>query len=156
MIVLKQKSQYESRWLFDLIHEVEHAGEDPEVDELEIIEADETSEERRNSEEEIKASQFAGDVVLDGRAEALAQGRCLELIEVCTGRRELVVFALLRTPQPLYRIHPLDLANVQSLIAVQPRDFLIERLPVFVFCSDDALHPVFLFCVRPQIGPLQL
>ncbi len=77
VIVLKQKSQYESRWLFDLIHEVEHAGEDPEADELEIIEADETSEERRNSEEEIKASQFAGDVVLDGRAEELAQ-KCVQ------------------------------------------------------------------------------
>ena len=40
---------------------------------LETIEADETSPERRNSEEEIAASQFAGEVVLNGKAEMLAQ-----------------------------------------------------------------------------------
>ncbi|HEY1980530.1 MAG TPA: hypothetical protein VGH13_10625 [Xanthobacteraceae bacterium] len=38
-----------------------------------MIEADETSEERRNSAEEIAAGQFAGDVMLDCRAEELAQ-----------------------------------------------------------------------------------
>jgi hypothetical protein len=72
-IVLKQTSKYEARWLFDAIHESFHAGQRPDTPTLEIIEADETSPERRNSEEEIAASQFAGDVTLDGRAEELAQ-----------------------------------------------------------------------------------
>jgi transcriptional regulator with XRE-family HTH domain len=73
VIVLKQVSKYLARWLFDLIHELFHAGQKPEQPTLEVIEGDETSTERRTSDEEIAASQFAGDVVLDGRAEELAQ-----------------------------------------------------------------------------------
>jgi Zn-dependent peptidase ImmA (M78 family) len=72
-VVLKQTSKHEARWLFDLLHELFHAGQRPEADTLEVIEADETSAERRKSDEEIAASQFAGDVVLDSKAEALAQ-----------------------------------------------------------------------------------
>jgi len=73
VIVLKQNSPHESRWLFDLIHELRHTGEEPDAPTLEIIEDDETSDARRNSQSEIRASQFAGDVMLDGRAEELAQ-----------------------------------------------------------------------------------
>lgn len=73
VIVLKQTSKYEARWLFDLIHESFHAAQRPEAATMEVIEADETSPERRNSDEEIAASQFAGDVTLNGRAEELAQ-----------------------------------------------------------------------------------
>lgn len=72
-IVLKQMSRHEARWLFDLMHELFHAGQHPENETLEVIEADETSVERRSSDEEVAASQFAGDVVLDGKAEILAQ-----------------------------------------------------------------------------------
>jgi transcriptional regulator with XRE-family HTH domain/Zn-dependent peptidase ImmA (M78 family) len=72
-VVLKQTSRHEARWLFDLLHELFHAGQRPEADTLEVIEADETSADRRNSDEEIAASQFAGEVLLDGKAEALAQ-----------------------------------------------------------------------------------
>lgn len=73
VIVLKQKSKHESRWLFDLLHELHHAGQRPEARELETVELDETSSERRNSEEEIAASRFAGDVMLAGEAESLAE-----------------------------------------------------------------------------------
>lgn len=73
VIVLKQTSKHEARWLFDAIHEGFHVGQRPDAPSLEVIEADETSPERRNSDEEIAASQFAGDVTLDGRAEELAQ-----------------------------------------------------------------------------------
>lgn len=72
VIVLKETSRHEARWLFDLLHELFHAGQRPEDETLEVIEADETSAERRNSEEEIAASQFAGEVILNGKAEALA------------------------------------------------------------------------------------
>jgi transcriptional regulator with XRE-family HTH domain len=73
VIVLKQTSRHEARWTFDLMHELFHAGQHPESETLEVVEADETSAERRNSGEEIAASQFAGEVLLDGKAEALAQ-----------------------------------------------------------------------------------
>ena len=72
-VVLKQTSKHEARWLFDLLHELFHAGQRPEANTLEVIEADETSAERRNSNEEMAASQFAGEVVLNGKAEPLAQ-----------------------------------------------------------------------------------
>lgn len=73
VVVIKQTSRHEARWLFDLLHELFHAGQHPKADTLEVIEADETSANRRNSDEEIEASQFAGEVVLDGKAETLAQ-----------------------------------------------------------------------------------
>ena len=38
-----------------------------------MIEADATALERTNSEEEFAASQFAGDILLEGRAEEIAQ-----------------------------------------------------------------------------------
>lgn len=77
-IVLKQTSRHLSRWLFDLLHELFHAAQHPELATHEVIEADETSDERRKSDEEIAASQFAGDIVLDGKADELAQ-KCVEL-----------------------------------------------------------------------------
>lgn len=73
VIVLKQTSSHEARWLFDLIHELRHTGENPDAQTMEIIEEDETSDARRNSQNEIVASQFAGDVLLSGRAEELAE-----------------------------------------------------------------------------------
>jgi len=73
VIVLKQTTPHIARWLFDVIHELRHAGDKPEEPDMEVIEGDETSVERRNSDDEMEASQFAGDVVLDGRAEELAE-----------------------------------------------------------------------------------
>lgn len=77
VIVLKQANKSLARWLFDLLHEVWHTGQEPDKDELSVIEESETALARRESEEEQTASQFAGDVVLEGRAEDLIQ-MCLE------------------------------------------------------------------------------
>jgi len=76
VIVLKQKTSSESRWAFDLLHEVWHAGQEPDQAERTVLEDDEMSEERRNSEEERIASRFAGAVLLDGRAQEIAE-QCL-------------------------------------------------------------------------------
>jgi transcriptional regulator with XRE-family HTH domain/Zn-dependent peptidase ImmA (M78 family) len=73
VVVLKQALRYPARWLFDLLHELRHAGEVPEADEFEVIEASETSDERRNSREEQEASWFAGQIALEGRAEDLVK-----------------------------------------------------------------------------------
>lgn len=89
-VVLKQTSKHEARWLFDLLHELFHAGQRPEAETLEVIEADETSSERRNSDEEIAASQFAGEVVLDGKAETLAQA-CVQAARNSVERLKSVV-----------------------------------------------------------------
>ena len=90
IIVLKQKSKYQSRWLFDLMHECFHAAQSPEAETLEVIEADENSDERRNSDEEIAASQFAGDVTLDARAEGIAQA-CVQAANGSVERLKSVV-----------------------------------------------------------------
>lgn len=80
VIALKQPLRYPARWLFDLLHELRHAGESPEADEFEVVEASETSGERRDSKEEQEASWFAGQVSLDGRAEEYVK-ECLALAE---------------------------------------------------------------------------
>jgi transcriptional regulator with XRE-family HTH domain len=72
IIILKQINDSLARWLFDLIHELRHAGEDPQNPSLAVVEESETSQSRIDSIEEQTASQFAGDVILDGRAEELA------------------------------------------------------------------------------------
>ncbi len=77
VIVLKQRTMSLARWSHDGLHETFHAGQEPEQKERSIIEEPETSEKRRESEEERKANQFAGDVMLDGRAEELVQ-MCVE------------------------------------------------------------------------------
>ncbi len=73
VVILKQRTRSLSRWLFDLFHEIRHAGEQPEALELSILEEPETSAERRASPAELTASRFAGEVLLDGRAETLAK-----------------------------------------------------------------------------------
>ena len=90
VVVLKQTSRHEARWTFDLMHELFHAGQRPESETLEVVEADETSAERRNSDEEIAASQFAGDVLLDGKAEAVAQA-CVKAAKGSVERLKSVV-----------------------------------------------------------------
>lgn len=73
IIVLKQRTHSLARWLFDLLHELYHAAQDPDKSDLSLIEASSVSKERRESPDEEAASQFAGDVILAGRAEKLAQ-----------------------------------------------------------------------------------
>jgi ribosome-binding protein aMBF1 (putative translation factor) len=84
VVVLKQRTSSLSRWLNDLIHELFHAGQEPEKPEREVIEADETSSERRESPEEQNATRFSGDVILGGRAEALTN----DCVQAAGGRVE--------------------------------------------------------------------
>jgi len=76
VIVLRQRTRSAARWLHDLLHEYFHASHAPDLEEHPVIEDSEMSETRRKSPEELQATRFAGDVVLDGRAEELAE-RCV-------------------------------------------------------------------------------
>jgi transcriptional regulator with XRE-family HTH domain/Zn-dependent peptidase ImmA (M78 family) len=76
VIVLKQKTQSNARWVFDLLHELWHAGQEPEFSERTVIESDEMSIERRQSREEVLAGHFAAAVLLEGRGQELAE-QCL-------------------------------------------------------------------------------
>lgn len=73
IVVLKQSNRSPARWMFDLLHEIRHAAEHPNESEFSFIEIPEDADERRNSEEEVIASEFAGNVALLGQAERLAE-----------------------------------------------------------------------------------
>jgi transcriptional regulator with XRE-family HTH domain len=73
VIVLKQQTKSEARWLFDLLHELWHAGEEADQPERSLLELPETDPDRRQPTEEKHASMYAGNIVLDGRAEELVK-----------------------------------------------------------------------------------
>jgi ribosome-binding protein aMBF1 (putative translation factor) len=92
VVVLKQRTNSLARWLIDLLHELFHAGQEPEKPEREVIEDDEMSAERRESEEEQLAVKFSGDVPLNGRCEELVQ----ECVQAAGGRVERLKAAVPR------------------------------------------------------------
>ncbi len=109
VILLKQRSMHEQRWLYDLLHEAYHAGNHPERRFHEMIEAEETSLERRESSEEIEAAQFAGDVVLSAKSEEIARA-CVAAAKGSVERLKSVVPSVARK----YR---LDVGAVANYLA---------------------------------------
>jgi Zn-dependent peptidase ImmA (M78 family) len=73
VIVLKQQTMSESRWLFDFLHEFRHAGQNPDQEEFETLEVHDIGQGKKHAQEEQIASTFAGNVLLDCRAEELTQ-----------------------------------------------------------------------------------
>jgi transcriptional regulator with XRE-family HTH domain/adenylate kinase family enzyme len=90
VIVLRQRTRSAARWLHDLLHEYFHASHDADLEEHPVIEESELSETRRNSPEEQQATQFAGDIVLDGRAEQLVD-KCVQAASGSVERLKRVV-----------------------------------------------------------------
>ncbi len=77
VIVIKQRSTFMARWVFDLLHEWHHTAQQPGESNHSWIEDSELTSTRRTSPEEQAASNFAGNVVLGGRAEELV-AQCVE------------------------------------------------------------------------------
>lgn len=73
VVVLKQKTSSRARWAFDASHELWHVSQEPELAERSLVEGDEADVARWKLPEEQEASRFAGNVILEGRASALAQ-----------------------------------------------------------------------------------
>lgn len=90
VIVLKQRTTSEARWLHDLLHETHHAASDPEKHEFTWLDDESMPAERRLAPEEKQATRFAGNVQLDGRAEALAK-ECVAAAEKKAERLKGVV-----------------------------------------------------------------
>jgi transcriptional regulator with XRE-family HTH domain len=90
IIVLKQQTMSEARWLFDILHELRHIGEAPDQNEFEVIESGEIAQKQRQSREERIASRFAGDVLLDGRSEELV-AKCIQVAKNSVERLKAVV-----------------------------------------------------------------
>ena len=68
VIILNPKKLLMSTWLFDLLHELSHAGQDPDQKSFVKIEEVVTSHERRTSKEEIYANDFANAVIFGKNA----------------------------------------------------------------------------------------
>lgn len=73
VVVLKQQTASHARWLFDLLHELRHAGEDPDSDELSVVEETPLSLERVGNPREDLADDYAEEVIFGGRADDIAQ-----------------------------------------------------------------------------------
>lgn len=71
VIVLKQSIRYTSRWLFDLIHELHHASEHPQAETFTCHSGEPAEANRRESDDEFAANEFAGNVLLSGTANEL-------------------------------------------------------------------------------------
>jgi len=70
VIVLKQSVRAEARWLFDLLHELYHAGDNSHQTFATVV-GDGANDQRRESADERAANLFAGNVLLAGVAEEL-------------------------------------------------------------------------------------
>ena len=116
IIVLKQKTLSSSRWLFDMLHEIYHAGQEPEKDNFDFVELPDNSKERWALKDEKEASRFAGDVLLDGRAN--------ELSELCVEEAQGKVEFLKKAVQTVA-------ARENILI-----DFLANHLAYRLMCQD--------------------
>ena len=73
VIVIKQQTSSEARWIIDLLHELWHASQNQEVSEHSVIEADVLYLTADQLIEEQIATDFAADVVFKGRANELAE-----------------------------------------------------------------------------------
>ena len=80
VIILNPKKLTMSTWLFDLLHELSHAGQEPDKESFEEIEAVVTSHERRTSKEEVDANEFANAVIFGESANNLFN-QCVERAE---------------------------------------------------------------------------
>lgn len=72
IIVVKQQAKHPARWLNDSLHELRHAGEEPEKQEHSVVETEDILRGQRESAEEENAQFFAEDIIFDGRADAIA------------------------------------------------------------------------------------
>ena len=77
VIILKQRTKYQGRWLFDLCHELGHVAKHMSKDNPNIIEYMEISPFHKYD-EEWEASQFANQIMFDDKADKLAQ-MCVEM-----------------------------------------------------------------------------
>lgn len=85
VIVLKQKTELESRWLFDLLHELAHIILGHVTDDASIIEERPISLDNPGDDED-KASEWAEDALFDGESEAIEE----ECTRACKGDLKLL------------------------------------------------------------------
>lgn len=70
VVVIKQRQRSPARWLFDLLHETRHVITNTDEGDVAMLDGDDSP---ADSTAENAANKFAGDVLLQGRAEEIAQ-----------------------------------------------------------------------------------
>lgn len=78
VIVIKQKSSSEARWIIDLLHDLWHAGQSPELPEHAIVEVMPPYSDEEQLMQEQAATDFAADVVFNGKSNDLAEQCAIE------------------------------------------------------------------------------
>lgn len=73
MIVLKQQTMSESKWVHDALHELCHASQHPDQKTLEIIETEDVLSKDIEAEEEDEANYYAADIYLGEKADDIAE-----------------------------------------------------------------------------------
>jgi transcriptional regulator with XRE-family HTH domain len=92
VIVIKQKSSSEARWIIDLLHDLWHAAQSPELAQHGIVEELPPYNDEEQLMQEEAANDFAADVVFNGKSTDLAEECAIE----CNKRLEWLKSAVLK------------------------------------------------------------
>ncbi|MCT9852144.1 hypothetical protein P2R64_29380 [Priestia megaterium] len=111
VIILKQQSTSNSRWLFDLLHEYWHATQDTHLKERNVIDLTETLSTHNEDQEEIDANDFAKNVIFDGKCEELFD----ECYEQSHGRIKNMKSAVVRVATS----HNIDAGSLANYVAFE-------------------------------------
>jgi transcriptional regulator with XRE-family HTH domain len=95
VIVIKQRTRSEARWIIDLLHELWHAAQNPETSEHATVEAEDLYLTPEQLIEEEIATDFAADIVFKGKADALAE----MTVKASNGRIEWLKTAVQKVAQ---------------------------------------------------------
>lgn len=109
VIVVKQKSPYETRWIFDLAHELYHASEEPSELSRSVVDVFEEYPDYAESEEEISASNYAGILTVGKDADNYVK----ECIDEAGGRIELFRSTVTKVSQR----HNIDVGLLANFLA---------------------------------------
>ena len=118
VIVLKQNTLLESRWLFDLLHEVGHIVSGHISKDMSLIEEQPISPDVKNK-QEVSASEWAEDVILDGKSDEIERA----CVKGCGGRlqRLKIVVPSIATS---YNVNAGALANHMAFrLAMEGKDW---------------------------------
>lgn len=109
VIILKQKSNSNAKWLFDVLHEYWHATQDPLLSERDVVDITETLLHLNEDQEEIDANNFANGVIFDGRA--------AELLASCYGLTGKKISHLKNNVIRVAAFNKIDVSSLANLVA---------------------------------------
>ncbi|HIA55318.1 MAG TPA: helix-turn-helix domain-containing protein [Candidatus Melainabacteria bacterium] len=109
VIVVKQITDSESRWLFDLLHEFFHVSENDSATQLEVLELPPDAEDRRLSQEEVNANMFATRLLLGESAE--------DILDECWNSTQGHIPLLKSTVEQFAARHDIDVGTLANCMA---------------------------------------